>query len=109
VVVVAIINGPDYFNYLTNWGNCLMAINFNILSACHFFLGHHSCRKHPSKWPVWSHYWKLATFIYEVTAVMILLITVSYWLVVFPCLLWGPEWFPPGQFASPISYTSPEY
>ena len=90
------ISGAEFFNYLTNWGNVLNAICFNMLSASHFFEGHHDCRgchgTGPRRWHINHKVWKIVNFCYELTATVILEITVCYWFLVFPFFVWGPEW-----------------
>ena len=39
-------------------------------------------------------------FVYELTATVILEITLCYWLIVFPFFVWGPEWPDPNPKSS---------
>ena len=95
LVVVASLNGATYFNYLTNWGNCMVVVNYINLMVSHVLLGHMSCGREPCRVSLWSCYWKLSTLIYELTVVLICEITICYWTIVFPFLLSGPQWQSP--------------
>ena len=92
LIIVPIFNGPEYFLYLTNWGNFLNALNFLTLMQAHFFEGHYSCAKKPKKWKCCALYWKWTVFLYELVTLLIIEITFCYWTIVFPFLVSGPKW-----------------
>lgn len=113
-VLVFSLNGIDYFNYLTNWGNFLNCLNFNTLMLAHILRGDYRCsyccqRQETCAAPGW--YWKMSTFIYECTVLLICEITLGYWLIVFPCFLFYPDWvnpLPPNEKPETLSGEDPQ-
>jgi hypothetical protein len=95
VLILSLQGFSEYFLFLTNWGNCMMAICFNLLSFGHLLNGHFSCSQNPRVWQVWGQYWKIAVFVYELTAILIFEITFCFWTIVLPFMIWGPKWEAP--------------
>lgn len=93
VLIPFYLNGYDYFNYLTNWGNFTMAECFTMLVLGHAFYGDFGDSWKTNRFQWW--YWKSATFLYEQTMMLMLMVPICFFFIVFPYMVNGPEWVDP--------------
>jgi hypothetical protein len=77
-----------YFSFLTNWGNTALALNYCLLASAHYRAGHY--RRRITNWQVQKQsgsFWKYQVLVYECTVLLIVMITIGYWLAIFPTSL----------------------
>ena len=63
-LLVLSLTRANYYNYLTNWGNTMMVVNFCTLTLGHALEGHYSCKKEPKPLSYSLQFWKISTLIY---------------------------------------------
>jgi len=80
-----------FFNFLTNWGNIALLITFSLLAYSHFRQGHYRCGSNMSIDAEDGWFWKLVVLCYELTVIMVTMITICYWVAIFPTDLVLPD------------------
>jgi hypothetical protein len=89
-----------YYNYLTNWGNTMVALKFIILTVGHCLQGHYSKNRVARKSKRCAAlYWKFSVIAYENCVTVIFIITVGFWTIVFPYMAFGSPWQDPSPAA----------
>ena len=89
---VLLLLSDNFFVYLTNWGNLLLCLNFSALSFSHLLACHYCCRTNSPKRQPW---WRISVFLYELTLVLAVVITIGFWTVVLPFEASDHVWLPP--------------
>lgn len=105
IAVMIGVEGPgNFFKYLTNWGTVIAAGTFWLLFYEHYRLGHYVKEKKPTENPETDNgdvntkcskksLWKFSVYAYEGLAVVLITITLGYWIFVFPHI--GEYWIDP--------------
>lgn len=79
-----------FFNFLTNWGNVMLAFTYTLLAIAHFREGQYFERyKRTTKRS--SLFWKVVVLSYECMMLMVCMITLGYWFAVLPTDLVLPD------------------